>query len=125
MLLHQFFKKERKPVSKTVCTGHFEMPDSYAADVIPGIRQGTAVSLLKVIPTKGVTFDRNTQICQAEVLTGLRHLGPYLRFSRYFSLQSLHKSFFSFILNVYFFLIIEIAMRWKNLLKWPSSQNGR
>ena len=46
----------------TVCTGRFEMPDSYAADFIPGIRQGTAVSLPKVIPTKGVTFDRNTQM---------------------------------------------------------------
>ena len=80
------------------------MPESCAAAFIPVIRQGTTGSLLKVIPIKGITFDWNTQICQAEVPTGeLRPLGRYLRFLRYFSLQSLHKSFFSFILNVYFF----------------------
>lgn len=102
------------------------MPDSYAAPFIPVIRQGTAGSLLRVIPIKGMTFDWNTPIGQAEVPTG--GCIPWVVTSDFHDIF-LCKAFTQIILFInpsclVFFLTIEIAMRWKNLLKWLSSQNG-
>ena len=102
------------------------MPDSCAAPFIPVIRQGTAGSLLRVIPIKGMTFDWNTPIGQAEVPTG--GCIPWVVTSDFHDIF-LCKAFTQIILFInpsclVFFLTIEIAMRWKNLLKWLSSQNG-